>query len=204
VGASSSARDLRRSAWRRAPALRRLPPRVALFQLRAHALALRLGDEFALSAAARPGQLAELLRLARGRRRIAELGTATGWTTASLALAAPAAHVLSADPVVQPHRERYLALAPASARARIELVRATGAAAAAGAGDDPVDLLFIDSSHERDATIEEHRAWGPRLAPSAVVVLHDYGHPGFPGVEEAVVALGLRGRVVDGMFVAGG
>src|SRR4051812_20386268 len=96
-----------RGALRRAPALRHLPPRVALFQLRAHALALRLGDEFSLDSAARPGQLAELLRLARGRRRIVELGTATGWTTVSLALGAPQARLLSADPVVQPHRERY-------------------------------------------------------------------------------------------------
>jgi predicted O-methyltransferase YrrM len=193
----------RRGALRRAPALRHLPPCVALFQLRAHALALRLGDEFSLDSAARPGQLAELLRLARGRRRIVELGTATGWTTVSLALGARHARVLSADPVVQPHRERYLALAPASARERIELVRAPGAAVAV-VGAEPVDLLFVDSSHERDATVDEWRAWAPRLAAGAVVVLHDYGHPEFPGVAEAVEVLGLRGRAVEGMFVAGG
>ena len=209
--------DVGRLARARGPALRRLPPRVALFQVRAHALALRLGDVFALAAAARPDQLAALLALARGRRTIVELGTATGWTAASLALAEPGARVISVDPVEQPHRARYLALAGGAARARVEVLRATGVEAAhsgpAAGGErgshtaggsqaaGGVDLLFIDSSHERQATVDEFRAWEPRLARGAVVVFHDHGNPQFPGVEEAVHELGVAGEAAHGMFV---
>jgi len=36
-----------------------------------------------------------------------------------------------------------------------------------------VDVLFIDSSHEYQHTLEEIDAWFPHLAPSAKVILHD-------------------------------
>jgi hypothetical protein len=75
------------------------------------------------------------------------------------------------------------------------------AAAAAASARGPVDLLFVDSTHTRDDTIAELEAWRPRLSPSAVVVLHDYDNPAFPGVREAVEALGLRGEVRRGSFV---
>jgi hypothetical protein len=32
------------------------------------------------------------------------------------------------------------------------------------------------------------------------VVLHDYGHPDFPGVAEAVDELGLEGEATGGIF----
>jgi len=184
----------------RLPALRVLPPRVALFHARALAHALRVDDAFALQSATRPADVATLLRLARGRRSVAELGTAVAWTTAALALADPGRRVVSFDPVVQPHRDAYLRLLPASARERIELVAAPGAEGAAHA-TEPVDLLFIDSTHERDDTIAEVEAWRPRLAPGAVVVFHDYDNPAFPGVRAAVEALGLSGAADGGSFV---
>jgi predicted O-methyltransferase YrrM len=174
---------------------------VARFRRRAAALARKIGDEWALEAATGPEDLATLLELAAGRSRIAELGTATGWTTASFALAEPRAQVASFDPVEHEHRERYLALAGADVRLRLELVRVPGAEGAAAA--EPVDMLFIDSTHEREGTLEEFRAWEPRLEPGAVVAFHDYAHADFPGVAEAVFELGLRGEgeVRGGLFV---
>lgn len=180
--------------------VRVLPPRVARFQLRALRLARRLGDDFAWQSATRPADVREILRLAAGRRRVAELGTATGWTAASLALADPRRRVISFDPVVQEHRAAYLGLLAAGVRARIELHEATGDAGAALAGE-PVDFLFIDSTHERAGTVAEVEAWRPRLAPDALIVLHDYGHPAFPGVAEAVADLGLEGDARGGCFV---
>ena len=44
-------------------------------------------------------------------------------------------------------------------------------------------------------------AWRPALAPGALVLFHDYGHPGFPGVAEAVSKLGLHGSADGGIFV---
>jgi predicted O-methyltransferase YrrM len=181
-------------------ALRRLPPRVALFQARALALAVRLRDDFALRSVSRPGDVRLLLDLARGRRVVAELGTATGWTAASLALADPERRVVSFDPLVQAHRERYLALAGDGARRRVALHQAAGVDGAALAGE-PVELLFVDSTHAREDTVAEFRAWREHLAPGALVAFHDHGNPAFPGVAEAVRDLALDGRDHGGVFV---
>jgi predicted O-methyltransferase YrrM len=198
----SALSDLRLLAAR-LPALRVLPPRVAVFHARALVHALRAGDDFAVQSATRPQDVALLLRLAAGRRYVVELGTATAWTTAAFALADPERRVLSFDPVEQPHRAEYLRLLPARARERVSLVRAPGADGPPHA-TAPVDLLFVDSTHERDATIAEIEAWRPHLAADGVVVLHDYDNPAFPGVREAVEALGLRGLRQAGSFVADG
>jgi len=176
---------------------RALPLRAALFQARAMLRAARLGDGWAIQSSTRPRDVAELLRLAAGRRNAVELGTATGWTAGALLLAEPQRRLASFDPVVREHRDAYLALLPRAARERLHLIQAPG--------DEPrgdgVDLLFIDSSHDRDATIAEVRAWQPHLAPKALVVLHDFGNPAYPGVAEAVAELELDGRPHAGMYV---
>jgi predicted O-methyltransferase YrrM len=178
-------------------ATRALPRRAALFQARAMLRAQRLGDDWALRSSTRPADVAELLRLARGRRRAVELGTATGWTSGALLLAEPERRLMSFDPVVREHREDYLALLPRAARERLELVAAPGHEAR-GEG---IDLLFVDSSHDRHATVAEVEAWRPRLAPGALVVLHDHGNPAYPGVAEAVADLGLSGREHAGLWL---
>ena len=40
-----------------------------------------------------------------------------------------------------------------------------------------------------------------KRGPAAAVVLDDYSHPEFPGVTQAVRALGLDGEERDGLFV---
>jgi predicted O-methyltransferase YrrM len=191
-------RDLRaaaREAWR----LRALPPRVARFQLRAQRRARRDGDAWTLESATRPEDVAAILRAAHGSRRAAEIGTGTGWTTASLALADPARRVVSIDVEPRPRRDAYLELA-GEARGRIELVTADGAAGPPP-GWDEVDFLFIDGSHDRDPNVGAFRAWEPALAPHAVVAFHDYRDPAFPGVEAAVRELGLAGEAHGTVFV---
>lgn len=179
--------------------LRALPPRVALFHFRARRAAAAAGDEFSLVSATRPTDLAVLLALARGRRRVVELGTATSWTAISLAIADPAREVTSFDPIDRPERERYLALAGARARPRVELVTAPGVS---GPRDSrAVELLYIDSSHARQETIEELHAWRPVLGRGALVVLDDYVNAEFPGVREAVLELGLTGEQRGMLFV---
>ena len=176
-----------------------LPPRVAWFQASARRAARGAGDEFSIVSATRPRDLARLLKLARGRHRVAELGTGTAWTAISLALADSRRRVTAFDPVVRPERERYLGLVGAKTRDRIELVDAPGERGAApGQG---VDLLFVDSSHEREATVREFEAWRPALAPGAVVAFDDYHHPDYPGVREAIAQLGLTGERQGTLFV---
>jgi predicted O-methyltransferase YrrM len=177
-----------------------LPPRIGLFYWRAHRQALRRGDRFSLDSAARPAELARLLALARERSSIVELGTGTAWSAIALVLADSARRVISYDPCVRPQREAYLGLVGSSARERIEL-RDQPDSQGPQPGDPPVQLLFIDSSHDRDSVLAAFRAWRGALAPGAIVAFHDYDHPDYPGVRQAVAELELAGRESGGLFV---
>jgi len=176
-----------------------LPPGVARFQLRARRLAWRSQDYLSLMSATRPGDLRTLLTLAPPAARVVELGTATGWTAISLALASPQRRVITYDIAARPEAERYLELVDPSVRRRVEIVTAPGAA---GPRDDqPVDMLYIDSSHEREQTVAEVLAWRPVLRRGASVVFDDYRHPSYPGVSEAIAELGLSGDQRGTLFV---
>ncbi len=189
-----------RQQIRVALSLRVLPLPVGRFFWRAYRHAHRSGDRFSLASAARPAELAELLALAYGRRSVVELGTGTAWSAIALALDEPTRQVVTYDPCIRPEREAYLDLAGPSVRARIEL---HGEPDSRGpqAGAPPVQMLFIDSSHERDAVTAAFRAWRPALGPGAVVAFHDYGNPRYPGVREAITDLGLSGIESGGLFV---
>jgi predicted O-methyltransferase YrrM len=189
-----------RRELRLALSLRVLPVRVARFCWRAHRHARRTGDRFSVVSPVRPAELAELLALARGRTIVVELGTGTAWSAIALALADPARRVVSCDPCVRNERETYLDLAGAAVRERVDL-RHEPDSAGSRPGDPPVQLLFIDSSHEREPTVTAFRAWRDALAPGAVVVFHDHGNPDYPGVREAVADLELSGRASGSLFV---
>ena len=121
-----------------------------------------------------------------------ELGTGTAWATVALAIADPDRTIESWDPVVREQRERYVDLGGPDVRRRITFVEGLGEDGPGAASG--VDLLFIDSSHEREPTLAEVAAWRPALAPGALIAFDDYGHPDYPGVAEAVAELGADGR----------
>jgi predicted O-methyltransferase YrrM len=185
---------------RRNAVLLRLPPRVALFYSRARRTAAREGDEWSLRSATGPESLARILRHARGRKRVVEIGTGTAWTTAALLIADRERRVLSFDPRVWPQRDRYLALTRAGVTARLELVQGGGEE---GPGERPwrPDMLFVDGSHDRELTIATFEAWRPRLARDAVVAFHDFENSEYPGVTEAIRELGLDGEADGDLFV---
>jgi predicted O-methyltransferase YrrM len=179
--------------------LRVLPPKVAWFQWQAWRLAARIGDEFSPMSATRPRKLAVLLKLAHGRQRVVELGTATGWTTVSLVLADRTRGVTTYDPIERPARERYLKLVRPDVRDRVTFVHAAG-----GAGPQSgslVDLLYIDSSHNQEDTVREMEAWRGVLEDGALVVFDDFTHPDYPGIRKAVEQLALQGEEHEGLFV---
>lgn len=179
--------------------LRVLPPRVAWFIWRGRRLASRTGDQFSLVSATRPDDLAVLLRLAHGRKRIVELGTGTGWTAIALALADPERTVITYDPIYRSEREKYVALAGAGVRSRLIFHDEPGAV---GPSDTaPVDMLYIDSSHARQDTIDELNAWRPALQPGATVTFDDFTHADYPGVREAIQELGLTGSEHGTLFI---
>lgn len=179
--------------------LRFLPPRVALFQWRAWRIAWQAEDDFSPLSRTQPRKLAVLLSAASGRRRVVELGTGTGWTAISMALADRGRVVLSYDPIQRLERERYLRLVSPKTRRRLTFVSASG-------DEGPLDsetvgLLYIDSSHHQEDTIREIEAWRPVLIEGSLVVFDDFGNPEYPGVEEAVRHLGLEGEEQRGLFV---
>jgi predicted O-methyltransferase YrrM len=192
------ARTLRREV-RFLAELRILPPRVALFQWRAWRLASRMGDSFSPVSRTDARRLAVLLNAARGRRRVVELGTGTAWTAISLALADPGRVVLSYDPIERPERERYLRLVSPRTRRRLTFMGVSGDEGPRDNG--MVELLYIDSSHDREDTISEVEAWRPALGEGSLVVFDDFAHSDYPGVEEAVRYLGLVGEQRRGLFV---
>jgi predicted O-methyltransferase YrrM len=131
---------------------------------------------------------------------VVELGTGTAWSAIALALDEQGRSVISYDPSVRPEREDYLDLAGRGVRERIEL-RAEPDSAGPHPGDLPVEFLFIDSLHEREPAKAAFRAWRQALAPGAMVVFHDYGHPDYPGVAEAVLDLELKGHRSGGLYI---
>ncbi len=180
--------------------LRVLPAQVRRFWWNARRYARQTGDHFSLNSAARPAELAQLLALARGRASVVELGTGTAWSAIALALDDRARQVVSYDPCVRSEREAYLDLAGGDVRDHIHL-RNDPDSVGPRPGDSPVQLLFVDSSHERESVVGAFRAWRDSLAPGAVVVFHDYDHPDYPGVREAVAELKLSGQPSGGVFV---
>jgi len=47
---------------------------------------------------------------------------------------------------------------------------------------DQADVLFIDTSHAYDHTLEELRLYGPKIRPGGVILLHDTDRLEWPGV----------------------
>jgi len=176
-----------------------LAPRVALFYARACRIARQLPDEFTLVAMTRADDLARLLELARGSRRVVEVGTGSGTTSIALALADPDRLVWSYD--VKPpraERELYLRLAPTAAARRITFLHEPGAAPSSPPSS--VDFVFIDGSHQREDTVATFRIWQQQLTPQSTVAFHDYGR-NWPGVAQAIEDLGLDGEVDGLLFV---
>jgi len=181
-----------------AVALARLPAPVRAFQLRAALAAARARDDWTLRVATRPAELGALLAAARDVSTIVEIGTASGWTAASLALAVPGAAVHTFDPVAHPHRDAYLGLLDRATRARVEVVPRSGTEPGPLTG---VGLLFVDGPHDPETTAACFTAWRARLNPGATAAFHDFGDPAYPGVRAAVEELGLAGRTAGRLFL---
>jgi hypothetical protein len=178
--------------------LRHIGPRVWWFQLRARLVAPFGRDGWSLKSTVALDELGALIWLFEGRTQVVELGTGTAWTSCSLLLARKDRAVTTYDHKERAGLERYLGLLRPEERSRLRVVlQASQSITEVFA----VDAVFIDSSHLREETVATFSAWQPVVEPGGVVVFHDYGHPQYPGVAEAVRELGLEGETLGRLFV---
>jgi hypothetical protein len=173
----------------------RLPRPARRFYLRAATTAIRVRDGWSLKIAVRPVELEKLLQLARGGP-VAEVGTGTGWC--ALLLAECGLEVFTCDRIEPPQRKLYLSLVPPEAAKRVRFSDRPGEHGPPNG--TRFKLLFLDASHKRDETIAIFRAWEAAVAPGGAVAFHDYTQI-WPGVVDAINALGLEGTTHGALFV---
>jgi MMP 1-O-methyltransferase len=120
--------------------------------------------------------LYELARSCRGEGVIVEIGSWKGKSTICLALGSEAGASVPLY-AVDPHAEyRFGDFKANVERAGIaELVRpvASLSQTAADEFDEPIELLFVDGSHEYDLVLEDFEKWVPKVVEGGWVAFHD-------------------------------
>jgi MMP 1-O-methyltransferase len=120
--------------------------------------------------------LYELARSCRGDGVIVEIGSWKGKSTVCLGLGSRAGNSVPVY-AVDPHADyRFGDFKTNVERAGIaELVRpvASLSQAAADGFDDPIELLFVDGSHEYDLVLEDFEKWVPKVVDGGWVAFHD-------------------------------
>ena len=149
--------------------------------------------------------LYELARACSGKGVIVEIGSWKGKSTVCLGLGSWAG---ASVPVyaVDPHADyRFGDFKDNVERAGIqELVRpvASVSQAAADGFDEPIELLFVDGSHEYDLVLEDFEKWVPKVVEGGWVAFHDTTWTAGP---RKVVGPGIyrSRRFKDARFVVG-
>ena len=63
--------------------------------------------------------------------------------------------------------------------------------------DGSLDFVYLDGDHSEAAVAGDIRLWRPLVKPGGILAGHDYGHPDFPGVKQAVDAANLPNLTAD-------
>jgi predicted O-methyltransferase YrrM len=120
--------------------------------------------------------LYELARGCRGDGVIVEIGSWKGKSTVCLGLGSRAGNSVAVY-AIDPHADyRFGDFKTSLVRAGItELVHpiASLSQAAADDFDRPIELLFVDGSHEYDLVLEDFEKWTPKVVDGGWVVFHD-------------------------------
>jgi predicted O-methyltransferase YrrM len=69
---------------------------------------------------------------------------------------------------------------------RARLMRTTTDVAAMSISE-ALDFIFIDADHSYDGVIKDFLAWYPLVKVGGIIAGHDYDHPEWPGVKQAVI-----------------
>ena len=120
--------------------------------------------------------LYELARACRGDGVIVEIGSWKGKSTICLGLGSQAGNGVPVY-AIDPHTDsRFGDFESNVERAGItELVRpiASLSQPAADGFDDPIEILFVDGSHEYDLVLEDFEKWVPKVVDGGWVAFHD-------------------------------
>jgi MMP 1-O-methyltransferase len=119
--------------------------------------------------------LYELARACTGRGVIVEIGSFKGKSTICLGLGSKAGASVPVH-AIDPHQERFPEFEANVDRAGIgDLVRPIPSLsqAAADGFEEPIELLFVDGSHEYDLVLEDFEKWVPKVVDRGWVVFHD-------------------------------
>jgi MMP 1-O-methyltransferase len=120
--------------------------------------------------------LYELARSCSGEGVIVEIGSWKGKSTVCLGLGSKAGRSVPVY-AIDPHADyRFGDFKTNVERAGIEdLVRpiASLSQAAADGFDEPIELLFVDGSHEYDLVLEDFEQWVPKVVDGGWIAFHD-------------------------------
>lgn len=50
----------------------------------------------------------------------------------------------------------------------------------------PIDILFIDGYHQKEAVKQDYELFSPFVEPKKLIIFHDTNHPVFPGARKVV------------------
>jgi len=119
--------------------------------------------------------LYELARACTGTGVIVEIGSFKGKSTMCLGLGSKAGASLPIH-AIDPHQERFPEFEANVERAGIAgLVRPLAALSQPAADDfhEPIELLFVDGSHEYELVLEDFERWVPKVVEGGWVAFHD-------------------------------
>lgn len=146
-----------------------------------------------------------LLCNARGHRKAAEIGTDRGifavdflsrWNGETLYCVDPYSEWSeNTSPRESTRAQAVMALAAHYRRVRFLEVPSPEAASFIPPWDRPLDFVYIDGNHERDAVAADIAAWWPLVAEGGILAGHDYD-PGHPGVIAAVEAFAKQENLI--------
>lgn len=72
---------------------------------------------------------------------------------------------------------------------RISFIREESINAVNSFKDNSIDIIFIDAEHSYNGVKNDIKNWLPKIKKGGILAGHDYNHPNFPGVKNAVVEL---------------
>jgi predicted O-methyltransferase YrrM len=120
--------------------------------------------------------LYDLARRCSGRGAIVEIGSWKGKSTICLGLGSRAgngARIFAIDPHADHRFGDFKANVDRAEIADLVTPIPSLSQAAAGGFDEPIELLFVDGSHEYDLVLEDFEQWVPKVVEGGWVAFHD-------------------------------